>query len=679
MKHKKILVLVLTLIAVFSLASLSVNSYAAGKKVTISPVKVTLKKGEEKQLKFTCKKGVLIKKSSFASKNKKIATVTKKGRIIAKRKGNTTIRVKVSYKYKKKSMNTFFTVKVIVKDDGKDDLPTVDKLAIVEKNIISSAEKKKQSILSTKSDWTLGENGTIYYVSTNGNDNNDGLTPETAWATLNKVNSAFKSQLNEEEFNFFYTEEQFPEYIWAKNHPDQCANLKSGDVVLFERGGTWRGVLRTVPGVTYSAYGTGEKPKILGSPENGTGKEKWKLVDKTNNVWEFYKDMQDCGGILLGKDKVACKDFPFWSHEKQAYINIRNKDSVSIEELNQAPLYDKTKLENLHFFNELKFKGNVYEDPSMIFSGTGKLYLRCDAGNPGEVYDSIEFFTGNNAYNQGLASSQDNITVDNLAFYYSSVGVNFQQASHITVQNCDVRHGGGAVQAYQIDNDEASVIRCGDGIQIGGTGNCAKNNYVSNYFDCGISIEEYWYDGAESENPRKDITVSGNLIEYCDSGIMVSDWVVWMHPDREYFPSVSNVLIENNMVMYANMNGWSRQNRFQEGFTLSGCLALFLNSGCSSITIRNNTLFQSSQIGQLLTYHYMDGVKPPVTFDGNTYIQSSGGKVAQIVRFSLKNNRYEGNIYEDINQDSAAFDNLRKLTGDMNIVTLDNYTVTLEN
>lgn len=235
------------------------------------------------------------------------------------------------------------------------------------------------------------------------------------------------------------------------------------------------------------------------------------------------------------------------------------------------------------------------------------------------------------------------------------------------------------VQAYQINNDEASVIRCGDGIQIGGTGKCAKNNYVSNYFDCGISIEEFWYDGAESENPRKDITISGNLIEYCDSGIMVSDWVVWMYPDREYFPSVSNALIENNMVMYANMNGWSRQNRFKEGFTLSGCIALFLNSGCSSITVRNNTFFQSSKIGQLLTYHYMDGVKSPVTFDGNTYIQSSGGRVAQIVRFFLQNNIYESNIYEDINQDSAAFDNLRKLTGDMNIVTLDNYTVTLEN
>lgn len=33
------------------------------------------------------------------------------------------------------------------------------------------------------------QNGSTFYVSSFGNDNNDGLTPTTAWKTLNKVNN----------------------------------------------------------------------------------------------------------------------------------------------------------------------------------------------------------------------------------------------------------------------------------------------------------------------------------------------------------------------------------------------------------------------------------------------------------------------------------------------------------
>lgn len=57
-----------------------------------------------------------------------------------------------------------------------------------------------------------------------GDDANDGLTPQTAWATLNKVNGA---------------------------------NLQRGDGVYFERGGLWCGQLWAQEGVIYSAYGSG--------------------------------------------------------------------------------------------------------------------------------------------------------------------------------------------------------------------------------------------------------------------------------------------------------------------------------------------------------------------------------------------------------------------------------------
>lgn len=552
------------------------------------------------------------------------------------------------------------------------------------KAIISSAKKQKKKILSSKSEWTVGEGKHVYYVSENGNDTNDGRTPETAWATLDKVNSAACPEGFSED-----SIKRFPEFLWAVQHPEEKAELESGDVVLFERGGSWRGVLRSVEGVTYSAYGTGDKPRISSSPENGTGKEKWKLVSGTTNIWEFYKTIQDCGGILLGEDTVAIKNAPFWSEEKQCFLNTENRENSSGEEYQKAEPFDYTMLDDLQFFNELDFDGSVQEDVGRLFSATGKLYLRCDAGNPGKVYSSIEFFTGNNAYNQGIASPADGVIFDNLAFYHSSVGVNAQQNRNVIVRNCDIRYGGGIVQAYNLGWDEngnvayASIVRCGDGIGIGGTNNRAENNFVSNYFDNGITVEEFWYDGAESDNPRKNITISGNLIEYCNGGIMVADWMVWQRPEREDFVSFQDIRIENNTCMYSGLNGWSRQEAFETGYSISGALCIFLNRGASGIiTVKGNTFFETPRIAQLVVLHYMkNGEKtPPVVFTDNTYVQKSSGRIAEVARFELTpENSYLSDIYEWIQQDKQVNKKVKKYLGDRSAVTVKQYKKVIKN
>ncbi len=70
-----------------------------------------------------------------------------------------------------------------------------------------------------------------------GDDHRNGLTPETAWRSLDRVNNA---------------------------------SLKPGDAVLFRRGQSWRGQLRPQSGdakgiIRYSAFGEGPKPLLLGS------------------------------------------------------------------------------------------------------------------------------------------------------------------------------------------------------------------------------------------------------------------------------------------------------------------------------------------------------------------------------------------------------------------------------
>ena len=95
----------------------------------------------------------------------------------------------------------------------------------------------------------------VFFVdSENGQDGNDGLSEDHAWQSLERVNSA---------------------------------ELKPGDTVRFKRGGHWRGSLTPVSGdeqapITYTSYGIGAKPLLLGSrPRNRP--DDWIQVDE--HIW----------------------------------------------------------------------------------------------------------------------------------------------------------------------------------------------------------------------------------------------------------------------------------------------------------------------------------------------------------------------------------------------------------
>jgi hypothetical protein len=94
--------------------------------------------------------------------------------------------------------------------------------------------------------------GRVFYVSNSGSDTNSGRSPSTPWKTLSKVSDY---------------------------------ELLPGDSVLFKRGDVWRENLyvddtgTAENWITYSAYGTGPKPRILGSlPATN-----W--THQTGNIW----------------------------------------------------------------------------------------------------------------------------------------------------------------------------------------------------------------------------------------------------------------------------------------------------------------------------------------------------------------------------------------------------------
>ena len=112
--------------------------------------------------------------------------------------------------------------------------------------------------------------GTKYYVAADGNDDNDGLSPETAWGTLQKV-------------------ADFP--------------FNEGDGVYFRRGDLWRGNTKLHSGVTYQAYGQGPKPRIYYSHQ-ATNPANWQKT-QTENLWVYTIPFpkKDIGLILFDDGK----------------------------------------------------------------------------------------------------------------------------------------------------------------------------------------------------------------------------------------------------------------------------------------------------------------------------------------------------------------------------------------
>lgn len=127
------------------------------------------------------------------------------------------------------------------------------------------ADMRRERILNTTD--TLSITGTTYYLSPDGDDNQGGTSPETAWKSIEGL----------------------------KAHAEL---LKPGDGVLFERNGVYRGHFDLTSGVTYGAYGVGRKPAIYGSRKNLAQPELWVITD-TENVWMLNEDQNYDVGYLV--------------------------------------------------------------------------------------------------------------------------------------------------------------------------------------------------------------------------------------------------------------------------------------------------------------------------------------------------------------------------------------------
>ena len=400
----------------------------------------------------------------------------------------------------------------------------------------SQAETMRQNILNTKDQVKPSTTGKTYYVSYKGNDKNDGLTPATAWRSTTRVGK------------------------------DPYA-FSNGDVILFERGGVYRGKMKLWRGVSVGAYGSGPKPALYGSLQNYADESLWKETS-TKNVWQLDvgKNTPDVGMIVFdhGKD-------------------------VAAEGKKCATPYKLTK--NFDFYHNVN---------------RGRVELYCDKGNPGKIYSDIEVCSKDNVIGGvGSGVPAQNIRIDNLCIKYTgSHGIGFGNSTgtpikNITVTNCEIGWIGGSL----LDK----TVRYGNGFEVYGEtdGLLFENNWVYMCFDTG-------YTNQGGPCTQQNITVRNNLIEYCNYNIEI-----WVDKTKG---KIANTVYENNVLRFAGYGfGTSTESRFGSNNWLTSCfLGMQRAMPCDNVIVQYNVFDTSWRT--LVVSAYADGVKGPL-FKGNTWIQ----------------------------------------------------------
>ncbi len=449
------------------------------------------------------------------------------------------------------------------------------------------AEKRKNEILSAED--KLDIRGNIYYVSNGGDDENDGTSPSKAWKTLARVSRA---------------------------------ELKEGDGVLFCRGDLFRGSVKTYPGVTYGAYGSGEKPKMYGWNFDLADPSFWVLTDEEHNIWKLTEKILDPGTLVFDHGKAhSIKLIP-------SYINGRfvcRNDESKLFDMKSEMVRD---LDIYWYFEDIlttnPSRGESFPIPDLTEKSLGELYLRCDKGNPGEVFGSIEACARRNMFRVG---SNRNVRIDNLCIKYvgcHAISAGGECVVGLKVTNCEIGWIGGTIQHYfgtdpnYPQGGRGTVTRYGNGIEI--YGGCddyeASDCYIYQCYDAGITHQV-----TTNGNKRvmKNVLYKDNLVEYCVYSIEY--FLEMNNGDTESY--MDNIEMCGNILRYSGY-GWGQQRHNTD--TPAHIKGWSYTNKASNYLVHDNIFDRAAY--RMLHLVAEKEESCPVMHD-NTYIQHAGGMLGQ--------------------------------------------------
>jgi hypothetical protein len=455
----------------------------------------------------------------------------------------------------------------------------------------------------------------IYHIdATSGDDDNDGLTPATAWQTIAKVNAS---------------------------------SFVAGDQILFKRGEIWRerlafyGSGSSGSPITIGAYGTGDRPLITGG-DSITG---W-----TQETTYYYASGYASNPLVV----VDSNNVPYPSVATKGEVAAGNR------------WYDSA--------NQRIYVYNTGSAPSGFAASVRDEVINLWANEHITIRD-LKLTVGGRYGIKGAGECVSFVVDDVVVEACWGAGIVFEGGASITVRDCTVNYAnaGGTSSWHEsitfegVNGFEATGNTVTNGGKEGidakynsrnGVINnniCYGNNGPQIYIDAANNIE-IAYNRVHSSNVGKPalalaveelynpneynlhtISVHHNLIYNSGAGIMV------LIEDSEAFADIYNVKIDNNTIYNNNKNNWG--GIFFLGTGNAG------NFGTGN-TIRNNILYDNTQlggsrairddmtvVGQFTVSHNLFGTdEPSHTFGSNSVIGNPQFTDAANGDFTLQSN-----------------------------------------
>ena len=428
----------------------------------------------------------------------------------------------------------------------------------------------------------------IYYVSADGDDANDGLSADRPWKTLQKVSSF---------------------------------DLGEGECVLFRRGDVFRGSVNTRQGVSYGAYGSGDKPRFYGWDYNLADPTLWEEVNPQKHIWKLRGKILDVGTLVFGDDELCSRKLiPSYINGKFVCRNDESKPFDMAKEMTED-------LDLYWHYDErtttTPSKGQSFPIPIVDENSLGELYLRCDRGNPALVYHSIEALTKRSMFKIG---SNKNVRIDNLCIKYVGLhaicGGGHVVGLHVT--NCEIGWIGGTIQHYSgndpnyPEGNRGSVTRFGNAVEI--YGGCedylVQGCYIYQIYDAGVTHQ---ITTKGNKYILRDIRYIDNLIDRCVYAIEY--FLDMTEGDTESL--MSRILIKGNILRRSGY-GWGQQRHNVSTPALIKGWSFVNNAEDFCVT---ENIFDRS--AYRLLHLVAQKQKSCPEMDANTYVQYSGGMLGQ--------------------------------------------------
>lgn len=394
----------------------------------------------------------------------------------------------------------------------------------------------------------IGDALNAYYVDDiNGNDSADGHTPGTAWKSVNKVN---------------------------------ITQLGPNTSVRFKRGGIWREQLVMQSGssagaIYYDAYGTGTKPKFMGSV-NASRTTDWTALG--GNLWQSVATFPPKPGYTNGLPYGNANDVGnfLWG----GYGN----PGVGIEKWSQGDLRSNADW----FFRTSDWRVVVYAttNPATLFPGTELAINRVivELNHNGENYAYLQNFALLFGAGHGISG-------------------NGYLASYLTFRDLDISYMGGG-------NLGGTGVRYGNGIEFWGNAHdiIVERCRISQTFDTGLTNQT-----TGTNRSVHHITYRNNVLWN-----VRTSFEIWMTPSaNDTSSTLHDIYVLNNTS--SNPTSWKATQNVPYG---PGGFALIIGSPASvaawNIVIENNAFadFPSTAIVEDQSFSMWKGV---MTLDYNDW------------------------------------------------------------